>query len=94
MRPLLVFAILFVAGCPPQPKPTKLDAAQPPAPTGSICLSNPQVTTGDVCVGKFTVQGYACARCWGETLCVTTDFVYCVNDCSDPLCQQMAAGKR
>jgi len=85
-RLCLIFFSLLTA-CPPSPKPTRVDMA---APAGDMCLSNPTVRTEDVCGGSlsplYTAQGWACARCEGASQCLTTDFVWCVSDCSDPAC--------
>lgn len=77
----LVIAIVLLAGCPPQPKPTQLDLS----PSAS-CVGN--AVSANVCYGAFTSVGYACVRCPDAHGCVDgTAGVYCVaTDCSDPAC--------
>lgn len=86
---LLILSVLVLAACPPQPRPTKLDAS-----TGQLCASDPKVTSTDLCDDgtghpKFESHGWACASCPAvDAPCVTIDFIWCVASCSDPSCTQ------
>lgn len=92
MRKSLFLVVLMAAcsGCPPQPKPTTIDLASPPARSDmsssygfQVCPAAPNVTADNICDGWFTQNGLSCALCPGEQSCFdSTDVIYCMSSTS------------
>lgn len=80
---------LLLGACHPTPVPPPLP---PPPPSAPACAPEPpDPGQGGLCLGRFTLDGYACFQCAGAAGCIHRFRggapVYCVaTDCRDKVC--------
>ncbi len=89
MKSLIVLLVL-VAGCHNVIVQPHRASTAPPCAASTVMPRQ-----GDVCDGRFTVEGLACVRCDVGSGCVLGNvIVYCTATCNDPACTPSAASHR